>query len=111
MLMLHLKIPPRGGTCLTTGSTVANNVTVIDINGEAFHAYRCKARRVGKTGLDRAHDPRLHGVVAGGPCHPGIHHWERTNELLERRQRDSLARSGGPNAFGRDLVAAVTLER
>src|SRR6266436_7904863 len=26
------------------------------------------------TGLDRAHHPRLHGVVAGWSCHPGIHH-------------------------------------
>src|SRR6266566_9942116 len=54
----------------------------LTFTGEAFHAYRCKTRRVGKTGLDHTHDPRLHGVVAGWSCHPGIHHRERTDELL-----------------------------
>ena len=70
-----------------------------------------KLDEFGKTGLDRAHDPRLHGVVAGWSCHPGIYHRERTNELLEKRRADSLARSRGPNASVRDLVAAVTVER
>jgi len=45
--------------------------------------------------------------VAGGSRHLGIHHWERTNELLERRQREPLVWSSGPNASCRDLVAAV----
>ena len=30
---------------------------------------------------------------------------------LERLQCDSLARGGGPNAFGRDLVAPVAIKR
>src|SRR5262245_33997619 len=60
--------------------------------------------------MDRADDPRLLHLVAARPRHPGLHHWERTDELLERR-RDSLARTGRPDASSRDLVAADAIER
>src|SRR6266852_5861156 len=86
-------------------------VNVINIHKRGAHAYRCKARRTGKTGLDRAHDPWLCRVVAAGPRHLGLHHREWTNELLERRRHEPLARCRGADAQSRDLVAAVAVER
>jgi AcrR family transcriptional regulator len=65
---------------LTTRSNTARDVNVINIHGMVCNADRCKTRRVGKTGLGRARDSRVHGVVAGGSRHLGIHDWERTNE-------------------------------
>jgi hypothetical protein len=61
--------------------------------------------------MDRARDPRVHGVVAGRSCHLGIHYGERTNEFMERQQRGPLARSGEPDASCRHLVAARAVER
>ena len=44
-------------------------------------------------------------LVASWSCHLGIYRRERTNEF--RRKHDALVRRGGPDAFCRDLVAAV----
>src|SRR6266849_7731095 len=98
-------------TRLTSRWQRFRDVNVINIQKRGAHAYRCKARRTGKTRLDRAHDPWLCGVVATGPRHLGLHHREWTNELLERRRHELLARCRGADAQSRDLVAAVAIER
>ena len=50
-----------------------------------------KTRRVGKAGLDRADDPRLHHLVAGRPRASSPSHREWTNELLESVREPALA--------------------
>src|SRR5262249_13049093 len=97
----------RGSCCLTSNPNDLSNVNVINIHGRGHYADCCEARRVGKTSLDCAHDPRLLHLVAAWSCHLGIHYGERTNDFLEGRGHDSLVWSGGPHASCRDLVAAV----
>src|SRR5262249_2145986 len=101
--------PPGPVAPLTAGRASISNVNVIYIHSEAFNADRCKARRVGKTGLDRTDGPRLHLVVADRPRHLGLHHRERSDELLERRRHEPLARNGERSPW--HLVAAVAVWR
>src|SRR6185436_12418870 len=96
---------------LTSRRVGCSYVNVLNIHGRGPHAYGCKARRVGKTRLDRPYDPGLCGLVADRPCHLGLHHRERTDVLLERRRHDPLAGRVGADACGRNLVAALALER
>ena len=78
---------------------------------EVCHAYRSKARRTRKTSLDRADDPRLHGLVAARPRDPRLHHRERTNGLLAYHNgMDRWQRQNGPHA-GEDGPHARQMDR
>src|ERR1700730_2748868 len=91
---------------LTISQVARTYVNVINIHTESYphsqsrgsHADRCKTGRVRKARLDRSHGPRVLFLVAPGPCDAGLHHWERTNELLESPWYGPLAPQDGAYA-------------
>src|SRR5271165_351207 len=78
--------------------------------GEAENACSCEDRRVGKTSLDRPHGPGFRVLVADWSCHLGLHHRERTHELLEARPHEPVVWWDAGEGQSRNLVAAVAIE-